>query len=164
MVGHVMLSWFINFMWEIFLDLAIINKALEVSFPFTSCLMTNSNASKRLPFPMSTFVHSFYFYTADRCGGNRYSPSRYIPSTVLAPQETCSLVQLSPRCSTPTWNVQGSPAEQAELDKHSYTPYILSSQSSLSWLCRALTYLKDPMHSVFLRTKSVILDSSTAIK
>lgn len=73
-------------MWEIFLDLAIINKALEVSFPFTSYLMINSNASKRLPFPMSTFVPSFalsfYLYTADRCDGYCSSPHQYIPSTV----------------------------------------------------------------------------------
>lgn len=78
--------------------MAIINKALEVSLPFTSCLMTNSNASKRLPFPVSTicfcFAVSFYLYTADRCDGYSPSPHQYIPSTVLSPQEICSLAQL----------------------------------------------------------------------
>lgn len=84
-------------MWVIFLDLSLINKALEVVFAITGCLMINNNVNKRLPFPTSTFVPnvavSLYLdihvaHTGDGC----CSPCWYIPSAVLSAQETCFML------------------------------------------------------------------------
>lgn len=139
------------------------NKVLKVSPPFTSCLMINSNASKRLPFPISTilscFAVSFYFYTADRCDGCSSSPHQYIPSTVLSPQEICSLAQVSPRCSTPTWNA----GQLSRAGQVTHTLFI-SISKSLTVTVHCANLLISSNILCFLKNKIRIFHSSMAIK
>lgn len=64
------------------------------------------------------FAVSFYLYTADRCDGYSSSPRQYVLSTILSPQEICSLAQLSLHCST---NMKCRVAQQS---KPNYTHII----------------------------------------